>query len=32
MKTQVANKGYAFAQVKYDIKKDEKNATADIST
>ncbi|PKI80726.1 outer membrane protein assembly factor BamA [Malaciobacter halophilus] len=30
IKTQVANLGYAFAQVKYDIKKDEKNATADI--
>lgn len=30
IKTQIANLGYAFAQVKYDIKKDEKNATADI--
>lgn len=30
IKTLVADKGYAFAQVKYDIKKDEKNGTADL--
>lgn len=30
IKTQVADLGYAFAKIKYDIKKDEKNGTADI--
>ena len=30
IKTQVANKGYAFAQVKFDIKKDEKNSKVDV--
>lgn len=30
IKTEVANLGYAFAQVKYDIKKNKENATADI--
>lgn len=30
IKTLVADLGYAFAQVQYDIKKDEKNGTADI--
>jgi outer membrane protein insertion porin family len=30
IKSEVANLGYAFAQVKYDIKKDEKNNTASI--
>lgn len=31
IKTQVANLGYAFAQVRYDIKKDEKTGLADIT-
>jgi outer membrane protein insertion porin family len=30
IKTQVANKGYAFADVRFDIKKDEKNSKVDI--
>lgn len=30
IKTLVADEGYAFARVQYDIKKDEKNGTADI--
>ena len=30
IKTLVSDLGYAFAQVNYDIKKDEKNGTADI--
>ena len=30
IKTEVSDKGYAFAQVKYDIRKDEKTGTADI--
>lgn len=30
LKTKIADLGYAFAQVLYDIKKDEKNGTADI--
>ena len=30
IKTLIADLGYAFTQVKYDIKKDEKNGTADI--
>jgi len=30
LKTQVANKGYAFTKVAYNIRKDEQNATADI--
>ena len=30
IKTQVANKGYAFTQVKYDIKKNADNKTTDI--
>ena len=30
IKTKVSNKGYAFAQIKYDIRKDKKNGTADI--
>lgn len=30
IKTLVADRGYAFAQVRYDIKKDEKNGTADL--
>lgn len=30
IKEQVANQGYAFAQVKFDIQKDEKNGTVNI--
>ncbi|MCK5109900.1 MAG: outer membrane protein assembly factor BamA [Arcobacteraceae bacterium] len=30
IKTQVSDKGYAFTQVKYDIRKDKDKATADI--
>jgi len=30
IKTQVANKGYAFTKVKYDIRKNKKDHTADI--
>ena len=30
IKTQVANKGYAFAQVKFDVKKDVENSKVDI--
>ncbi|KAB7886795.1 MAG: outer membrane protein assembly factor BamA [Arcobacter sp.] len=30
IKTQVANKGYAYAQVKFDVKKDTKNSKVDI--
>ena len=30
IKTQVANKGYAFAQVKYDVRKNADNKTTDI--
>ncbi|RXK14306.1 outer membrane protein assembly factor BamA [Halarcobacter mediterraneus] len=30
IKTLIADKGYAFTQVNYDIKKDEKNGTADL--
>ncbi len=30
IKTLVADLGYAFTQVRYDIKKDEKNGTADV--
>ena len=30
IKTQVANKGYAFAEVKFDIKKDKENSKVDI--
>ncbi len=30
IKTQVANKGYAFTKVKYDLRKDIKKATADL--
>ncbi|TLP35836.1 outer membrane protein assembly factor BamA [Arcobacter arenosus] len=30
IKNMVADRGYAFTQVNYDIKKDEKNGTADI--
>ncbi len=30
IKTQVADKGYAFAQVKFDVKKDTKNSKVDI--
>lgn len=30
IKTQVANKGYAFAQVKFDIQKDEKNSKVNV--
>jgi outer membrane protein insertion porin family len=30
IKTQVANKGYAFAQIRYDIQKNTENGTADI--
>ena len=30
IKTQIADKGYAFTQVKYDIRKNKKNHTADI--
>jgi len=30
IKTQVANKGYAYAQVKFDIKKDTKNSKVDV--
>ena len=30
IKTKIANKGYAFAKVKYDIRKNRKNHTADI--
>ena len=30
IKTMVADLGYAFTQVRYDIKKDEKNGTADV--
>lgn len=30
IKTQISDFGYAFTQVKYDIKKDEKNGTVDI--
>ena len=31
IKTQVANLGYAFAQVKYDLKKDEKKGLTDVT-
>lgn len=30
IKTEVANKGYAFAQVKFDIKKDKEKSKADV--
>ena len=30
IKTQVANEGYAFAQVKFDVKKDTKNSKVDV--
>jgi len=30
IKTTIANLGYAFTQINYDLKKDEKNGTADI--
>lgn len=30
IKTKIANKGYAFAEVNYDIKKNKENQTADI--
>jgi len=30
IQTQVANKGYAFAQIRYDIQKNTENGTADI--
>jgi len=30
IKTQVANKGYAYAQVRFDIKKDTKNSKVDV--
>jgi len=30
LKTKIANKGYAFSEVRYDIRKDKKNATVDI--
>lgn len=30
IKTQVANKGYAYAEVKFDVKKDTKNSKVDI--
>ncbi len=30
IKTKIADKGYAFTRVKYDLKKDEKNGTVDI--
>lgn len=30
IKTQVANKGYAFADIRFDLKKDEKNSKVDV--
>ena len=30
IKTQVANQGYAFAEVRFDLKKDEQNAKVDV--